>query len=177
MTPEDRATLEWACRVVFGIDPENEVYVLRDLSIVWDNIFKIDPADSVTDASIAALAQTMKLHLGGIGFGELRNDLLGSGVGKQFANRIHDHLLDVIASEWVALCHRIRGIATITATPSPSQARFKETSDMDGNKGSGRSTHDQHPPGEEFNCSPDHRVRDWCAGIYALCANCETRWR
>lgn len=108
MTPEDRACLEWACRVVFGIDPETEVYARLDLSVVWDDIFKINPADSVTDASIATLAQMMKLHLGGIGFGKLRDDLLGSGIGEQFANRVHDHLVDVLATEWAALRDRIR---------------------------------------------------------------------
>lgn len=107
MTHEDRACLEWACRVVFGIDPENEVYVRRDLSIVWGAIFKIDPTNCTTDASIAALAQTMKLHLGGIGFGELRNDLLRSGVGEQFANSVHDHLVDVSVEEWDRLRERI----------------------------------------------------------------------
>lgn len=107
MLNEDRATLEWACRVVFGIDPEAEVYVRRDLSIVWDGIFKIDPANCTTDASIATLALMMKFHLGGIGFGKLRNDLIGSGVGEQFANRIHDHLADVLDTEWAALRGRI----------------------------------------------------------------------
>jgi hypothetical protein len=117
MRPIDRACLEWACRVVFGIDPETEVYVRRDLSVVWDEIFKIDPADSVTDASIAALAQTMKFHLGGIGFGKLRDDLLGSGVGEQFANRVHDHLVDVLATEWAALRDRIRWYADDNGDP------------------------------------------------------------
>jgi len=107
LNPEDRATLEWACRVVFGIDPEAEVYVRRDLSIVWDDIFKIDPANCPTDASIATLALMMKLHLGGTGFGKLRNDLLGSGVGEQFANRVHDHLVDVSVEEWDRLRERI----------------------------------------------------------------------
>lgn len=115
MTPSDRATLEWACRVVFGIDPETEVYVCHDLSIVWDGIFKIDPASCTTDASIATLAQTMKLHLGGIGFGKLRNDLLGSGVGEQFANRVHDHLVDILDIEWAALRDRIRWYHNDTA--------------------------------------------------------------
>lgn len=107
-TPENRACLEWACRVVYGIDPETEIYARRDLSVVWDDLFKIDPADNDSDASIAALAQMMKLHLGGASFGELRHDLLGSGVGEQFANRVHDHLVDVLDVEWAALRGRIR---------------------------------------------------------------------
>ena len=107
-TPEDRACLEWACRVVYGIDPETEIYARRDLSLVWDDLFKIDPANNGSDASIAALAQMMKLHLGGASFGELRRDLIGSGVGEQFANRCHDHLVDVLDTEWTALRGRIR---------------------------------------------------------------------
>lgn len=107
-TPENRACLEWACRVAYGIDPETEIYVRRDLSVVWDDLFKIDPADNVRDASIAVLAQMMELHLGGASFGELRYDLLGSGVGEQFANRCHDHLMDVLDVEWAALRGRIR---------------------------------------------------------------------
>lgn len=108
LTPENRACLEWACRVVYGIDPEVEIYTRRDGALVWDDLFKIDPANSPTDASIAALAQMMKLHLGGASFGELRGDLIGSGVGEQFANRVHDHLVDVLDAEWAALRGRIR---------------------------------------------------------------------
>lgn len=108
LNPENRACLEWACRVVYGIDASTEVYARRDGTLVWDDVFKIDPADSPSDASIAALAQMMKLHLGGASFGELRHDLIRSGVGEQFANRINDHLVDVLASEWAALRGRVR---------------------------------------------------------------------
>ena len=34
MTPEDRATSEWAYRVVLGFSAEEEVFVLRDLTVV-----------------------------------------------------------------------------------------------------------------------------------------------
>ena len=107
LSPENRACLEWACRVVYGIDPETEMYVRRGGRIALDDLFKIDPAHSATDASIAAFAQMMKLHLDGASFGELRNDLLGSGVGEQFANRVHDHLVDVSVDEWARLKRRI----------------------------------------------------------------------
>lgn len=128
VTPENRACLEWACRVVYGIDPETEIFVRRDLSIVWDDLFKIDPADGVTDASIAALAQMMKLHLGGASFGELRRDLIGSGVGEQFANRVHDHLVDVLETEWAALRGRIRWYSDdTTCTASGETAVQGET--------------------------------------------------
>jgi len=127
-SPDDRACLEWACRIVYGIAPETEVFVRRDLSVVWDDLFKIDPADSPTDASIAALAQMMKLHLGGASFGELRRDLIGSGVGEQFANRVHDHLMDVLVSEWAALRGRIRWYANdTTCTVSGETAVQGET--------------------------------------------------
>ncbi|MEP3296468.1 MAG: hypothetical protein ABJO27_08315 [Pseudoruegeria sp.] len=108
LNPENRACLEWASRVVYGIDAPTEVYTRRDGTLVWEDLFKIDPANSPSDASIAALAQMMKLHLDGASFGKLRNDLIRSGVGEQFANRIYDHLVDVLASEWAALRCRVR---------------------------------------------------------------------
>lgn len=108
VTPENRACLECACRVVYGIDASTEIYARRDGTLVWDDLFKIIPADSMSDASIAALAQMMKLHLGGASFGELRDDLIRSGVGEQFANRVHDHLVDVLDVEWATLRGRVR---------------------------------------------------------------------
>ena len=99
--------MEWACRVVYGIDLHAEVYVCCDLSVVWGDQFKIDPNADEMSASIAALAQMMKFHLGGASFGELRRDLIGSGVGEQFANRVYDHLKDVLVAEWDALRVRV----------------------------------------------------------------------
>lgn len=128
VTPENRACLEWACRVVYGIDPETEIFVRRDLSIVWDGLVKIAPADSASDASIAALAQMMKLYLGGASFGELRDDLIRSGVGEQFANRVHDHLVDVLDVEWATLRGRVRWYADdTTCTVSGETADQGET--------------------------------------------------
>ncbi|WP_099827146.1 hypothetical protein [Oceaniglobus indicus] len=127
-TPENRACLEWACRVVYGIDADSEIYARRDGALVLDDLFRIDPANSPTDASIAALAQMMKLHLGGASFGELRGDLIGSGVGEQFANRVHDHLVDVLDVEWAALRGRIRWYRDDTAcTDSASTAEQGDT--------------------------------------------------
>ncbi len=108
MQADNRACLEWACRVVYGIGPEIEIYVRRDGVIVWDHLFKITPNANTTDASIATLAQMMKLHLGGISFAKLRNDLIRSGVGEEFANRVHDHLVDVSVEEWGRLRERTR---------------------------------------------------------------------
>ncbi|MEP5170950.1 MAG: hypothetical protein ABJQ23_14890 [Shimia thalassica] len=128
LSPENRACLEWACRVVYGIDAPTEVYTRRDGTLVWDDMFKIDPANSPSDASIAALAQMMKLHLDGASFGELRNDLIRSGVGEQFANRIYDHLVDVLAFEWAALRGRVRWYADdMTCTASGETAVRGET--------------------------------------------------
>jgi len=108
MQADNRACVEWACRVVYGIGPETEIYVRRDGVVVWDHLFKIAPDSNATDASIAALSQMMKLHLGGTSFAKLRNDLIQSGVGEQFANRVHDHLVDVSVEEWGRLRDRIR---------------------------------------------------------------------
>ena len=108
MQADNRACLEWACRVVYGIDPEIEIYVRRDGVVVWDHLFKITPNVNTTDASIATLAQMMKLHFGGTRFAKLRNDLIRSGVGEEFANRVHDHLVDASVEEWGRLRERIR---------------------------------------------------------------------
>lgn len=129
LSPENRACLEWACRVVYGIDANAEIHARRDGTIVWDDLIKIDPASSPTDASVAALAQMMKLHLGGASFGELRNDLIGSGVGEQFANRVHDHLVDVLDTEWAALRGRIRWYRDdMTCTVSGETAHSESSS-------------------------------------------------
>jgi len=108
MQAENRACLEWACRIVYGIGPETEIYIRRDGVIVWDHLFKIIPNANTTDASIATLAQMMKLHLGGTSFAKLRNDLIRSGVGEEFANRVHDHLVDISVEEWGRLRERTR---------------------------------------------------------------------
>ncbi len=117
MQADNRACVEWACRVVYGISPETEIYVRRDGVVVWDHLFKIAPSSNATDASIAALAQMMKLHLGGTGFAKLRNDLIQSGVGEHFANRVHDHLVDVSVEEWGRLRDRIRWYGDDNGTP------------------------------------------------------------
>ena len=59
------------------------------------------------DALAVALAQTMKLHLSGTQFGELRRDLIAAGMGIKAANRVHDHLVDVSVEEWDRLRERI----------------------------------------------------------------------
>lgn len=109
MTPEDRATLEWAFRVVLGFSAEDEVFVLRDLSIVTANDrATLDPSDSAQDALIVALAQVMKLRLTGVQSGKLRCDLIAAGMREEAANRVHDHLVDISVGEWNRLKERIK---------------------------------------------------------------------
>ena len=109
MTPEDRATLEWAYRVTLGYSAEDGVIVLRDLSIItaFDRAM-LDPSSSSQDALIVALAQVMKLHLTGINFGKLHGDLVAAGMGVEVANCVHDHLMDISVEEWDRLRDRIR---------------------------------------------------------------------
>ncbi|AXX97249.1 hypothetical protein [Profundibacter amoris] len=109
MTPEDRATLEWAYRVTLGYSAEDEVIVLRDLSIItaFDRAM-LDPSSSSQDALIVALAQALKLHLTGVNFGQLRSDLVAAGLREEVANCVHDHMVDVSVEEWDRLRDRIR---------------------------------------------------------------------
>jgi len=84
-------------------------HVLRDCRriLISGQIESIDPSGSPMDALTVALAQTMKLHLGGIQFNELRRDLIAAGMGEEAANRVHDHLVDVSVEEWDRLQERI----------------------------------------------------------------------
>jgi len=108
MTPEDRATIEWAYRVVLGFSAEDEVIVLRDLIVVTQHDHApLNPSGSSQDALIVALAQTMKLRIRDLQFGELRRDLVAAGMREQVADRVHDHLVDVSVEEWNRLKQRI----------------------------------------------------------------------
>lgn len=105
----DRACLQYAAQVVYGID---QFYVTPDGGMVLhDKIEAVDPSGSVLDAVIATLASMMKLHLLGCTMGQLLNDLLRMGVGEDFANRVHDHLDDVSDAEWDGLRRRVRWYA------------------------------------------------------------------
>lgn len=108
MTPEDRATLEWAYRVVLGFSAEDEVIVLRDLTVVTQHDHaQLNPSDSAQEALIVALAQVMKLRLTGVQAGKLRCDLVAAGMREEAANRVHDHLVDISVGEWNRLNERI----------------------------------------------------------------------
>lgn len=118
MTPEDRACLEWAFRVVVGMSAEDEVYILRDLTVVTRHGHDtLDPSGDAQGAVMVALAQVMKLHLAGVGFGELRRDLVAAGMGEEAANRVHDHLVDVSVEEWDRLRARVRWYADDNGSP------------------------------------------------------------
>ena len=108
-TPEDRACLQFALHVCLGYGPEDEIYVQRDCQriMISGQIEDIDPSVNPMDALTVALAQTMKLHLGGVQFGELRRDLIAAGMGVEVANSVHDHLVDVSVEEWDRLRERI----------------------------------------------------------------------
>ncbi|QPM89115.1 hypothetical protein [Pseudooceanicola algae] len=107
-TPEDRACLEWAFRVVLGLGPESDVFVLRDLTVVTAaGDERIDPSIGPDEAFFHALAQAMKLHLAGIDPAEVRHDLVAVGMGVEAANRVHDHLLDISVEEWGRLGERV----------------------------------------------------------------------
>jgi hypothetical protein len=118
MKPNDRACLEWAYRVGLGFSAEDEVIVLRRGEIATRHgVETLDPSGNPTDAVVATLAGMMKLHLDGITLGQLRDDLLRSGVGEQFANRVHDHLVDVSVAEWDRLRARVRWYADDNGAP------------------------------------------------------------
>ena len=125
MTPEDRATLEWAYRVVLGFSAEDEVIVLRDLTVITQHDHEIlNPSGNSQDALIVALAQTMKLRIRGLQFGELRRDLVAAGMREQVADRVHDHLKDISVEEWNRLKQRIAWYrddkrSPITASTTP----------------------------------------------------------
>ena len=115
---DDRACLDWAYRVVIGHGAENDVYVTREGKVVDDGRpSTLDPSGCALDATVVTLAQMMKFHLRGVPFGQLRDDLLRSGVGEQFANRVHDHLVDISVWEWVRLRERMAWYRDDNADP------------------------------------------------------------
>ncbi|MBN2631327.1 MAG: hypothetical protein JXR75_12415 [Rhodobacteraceae bacterium] len=121
-TPEDRACLDYAFRVVVGMNAEDEVIALRDgLSIATRNgVEKVDASSSTTNALIHVLAQAMQLHLGGVNLGNVRHDLLTRGMGVKAANRVYDHLVDLSVEEWDRLRARVRWYADDNCRPITS---------------------------------------------------------
>lgn len=118
-TPEDRACLDYAFRVVVGMNAEDEVIALRDgITIATRNgVEKVDASSSTTNTLIHTLAQAMKLHLSGFQLGEVRQDLLTRGMRVQSANRIYDHLVDCSVEEWDRLRARVQWYRDDNAQP------------------------------------------------------------
>lgn len=109
--------MEWAYRVVLGFSAEDEVIVLRDLTVVTQHDHaQLAPSDSAQDALIVALAQVMKLRLTGVQTGKLRCDLV-AGMREEAANRVHDHLVDISVGEWNRLKERINWYRDDTCLP------------------------------------------------------------
>ncbi|MCE8518443.1 hypothetical protein KBY31_17120 [Ruegeria pomeroyi] len=106
MTPEDQACYETARRVVCG--DRDEIQVQEDGTfIIGSTAFKLEPSRDSTDALIVATAKMIKLHLGGVDLGKLRDDLIQSRFGERLANLIHDHLAGFSSEDWDAIRARV----------------------------------------------------------------------
>lgn len=118
MKPSERACLEWAYSVGLGFSAEDEVIVLRGGEIVTRHgVETLDPSSGPTIAVVCTLALMMEHHLDGFSLVQLRDDLLRSGVGKEFADRVYDHLKDVSVVEWDRLRARVRWYADDNGAP------------------------------------------------------------
>lgn len=120
-TPEERACLEWALRAWVG--KKGELYVTRDaksylmIGSTGPLIVVLNPSSSSDDALSLFLAQAMKLKLAGRSLGDVREELLAGGFGKQAANSVHEHLADISDCELSWLRGRIRWYRDDNGTP------------------------------------------------------------
>ena len=106
MKPEDQACYETARRVVCG--DRVDIQVQEDGTfIIGTSAFKLKPSRDSTDALIVATAKVIKLHLGGVDLGKLRDDLIQSRFGERLANLIHDHLASFSVEDWDAIRARV----------------------------------------------------------------------
>jgi hypothetical protein len=109
LKPIDQACFEAARRVVCG--DRGDVLVYQDGSFLISTAhFKLRPSSDPTDALIVSTAKVMKLHLGGVDLGKLRDDLLGGRVGEDlthFANLVHEHLISFTVEDWDAIRARV----------------------------------------------------------------------
>lgn len=106
MTPEDQACFEAARRVV--CEDRDEIQVQEDGTfIIGRTAFKLEPSRDSTDALIVATAKVIKLHLGGVDLGKLRDDLIQSRFGERLANLIHNHLASFSVEDWDAIRARV----------------------------------------------------------------------
>lgn len=124
MTPEDQACYETARRVVCG--DRGDIHVFEDGSFVISrSAFKLEPSRDPTDALIVATAKVIKLHLGGVDLGKLRDDLIQSRFGERLANLIHDHLAGFSVEDWDAIRARVdfyREINVATRLPDTGKS-------------------------------------------------------
>lgn len=117
-TPENRACLEWAYRVVNGYSAEDEVFVTREGQIAASReLAGLDPSRDTRDALVAAVAAVMQRHLAGLDLAELRRHLVADGMGEHVAYRVEDHLLDISVEEWARLRERIGWYRNDNAAP------------------------------------------------------------
>lgn len=105
MTPEERASLESARRMVCG--DTGDIYVFEDGKLLISSAFALNPSRDPIDALIVAISQAIKLHLGGVEFGQLRDNLVAFGMGKELADTVHDHLIEVSVEDWARVRARV----------------------------------------------------------------------
>lgn len=118
LSPDDRACLEWAYRVVIGYSAEDDVFVMRDGQIAASReLAGLDPSRDSLDALVAAVAAAMKLHLSGVELAELRRDLVAAGMREPVADKVQYHLEDVSVEEWGRLRERAGWYQNDNAAP------------------------------------------------------------
>lgn len=109
-TPEQRACLDFAFRMVVGIGIEDELYVCRDgITIATHSgVERVEPSGSHPyDVLIHLLAKAMQAHFAGVDLAKIGDDLFATDVGELLANKVNDHLVDVSVGEWLRLRARI----------------------------------------------------------------------
>lgn len=106
-TPETRACLDFAFRMVVGIGVEDELYALRDGITVAtpSGIERVDMSGS--GALIHLVAKAMQTHLRGLDLAQMRHDLVAAGVGELLADKVQDHLSSCSITEWMRLRARV----------------------------------------------------------------------
>jgi hypothetical protein len=109
-SPETRACLDFAYRMVVGVGVEDELYVCRDGITVAAHVGveRIEPSGSHPyDILIHLLAKAMQAHLAGVDFAKIRDDLLATDIGELLANKVNDHLSGCSVGEWQRLRGRV----------------------------------------------------------------------
>lgn len=105
MTPEERACLEAARRMVCG--DAGDIYVFENGKLLVSSAFSLNPSRDPIDALIVAVSQAIKLHLSGVEFGQLRDNLVAFGMGETLVDTVHDHLIEVSVEDWARVRARV----------------------------------------------------------------------